>query len=890
MNKAFNKTINETLKELKVDKNKGLTKEQIIENRKKYGYNEFSPPEKESFFTRLIDNLKEPMILILLVATFISLASNIYLYYIGEHSEFIESIGILLAVILSTTIAITMEGKSQKAFEKLNQINNNIKVKVLRNGKIIQIYKRELVVGDIVLLETGDKIPADGRLIDTLNLKINESMLTGESNNVKKDANVVLEEKTPLAERINMVYTGTFVTEGKGMMVVTNIGDNTEMGKIAKELKDTEQGETPLQEKLGVLGKKISIVSFIAAGIIFAIKIFKIINGGNLSALEIINAFIVSITLIVAAVPEGLPTMIAMTLSLNMQKMAKNNALVKKLVACETVGSINVICSDKTGTLTENKMTVVNIYENGKLIEPKDFKSQHMLNNFCINSTANLEYKNNGSIEFVGNVTECSLLVLADKIIDNYNKIRNSKEIVHQYAFTSDRKMMSTIIKDDNKFIIYTKGASEKILDLCTHIVINDKVVPLTSDIKEKITKEIEKLQSQAKRVLGFAHQEIKEMVWENNSNIVERNLIFDGFVAIADPLRKEIYEAVKKCKNAGIEVKILTGDNKITATAIANELEILDDDSLVLEAHEIENMTDEELMNIIDKVKVIARSKPLTKQRVVDILKRKGNVVAVTGDGINDAPALKKSDVGIAMGIAGTEVSKEAADIVLLNDSFASIVKSIFWGRGIYENFQRFIQFQLTVNVVAFLTAFLSEALGFKMPFTTLQLLWVNIIMDGPPALSLGLEPPRNYLMKKKPIDRNANIVTKDMLSRIVVHGLFMTGMLLYLIFAKPLGGTPEQQMTIVFTTFVMFQIFNAFNSREFGTDSVFKNVFHNKIMLVTIFIAFLIQVTVTQFGGQVFKTVPLSLDLWIKIIGYSFTIIIFSELIKFIRKILKK
>ncbi|QUH21965.1 cation-translocating P-type ATPase [Alkaliphilus sp. B6464] len=924
MNNSFKKSYEEILSTLGVSKGTGLNNKQVEESRKKYGYNEFTPPKKESFFTRLLDNLKDPMILILLVATFISLSTNVYLHYSNQHSDFIESIAILLAVMLSTTIAMTMEGKSQKAFETLNQINDNIKVKVLRDRKIIYLLKRELVVGDIVFLETGDKAPADGRLIEAFNLKINESMLTGESDDVKKNAELVLDDdKTPLGERKNMVFGGTFVTEGKGTMIVTSVGDDTEMGRIAEGLKDSEEDETPLQEKLGDLGKKISLIGTFAAGIIFVIKIIKMMNGEGITAPEVINAFIVSITLIVAAVPEGLPTMISMTLSLNMQKMAKNNSLVKKLIACETVGSINVICSDKTGTLTENKMTVVDIYSNGKLIKPDQLQSGHMIENFAINSTANLQIKDEKH-EFIGNATECSLLeaftkticslsptkcinymkegtlceskcskYLNDKeVISNYEDLRHNAEVAYQYAFSSDRKMMSTVIKNGETFTVYTKGASEKILDLCTKVAINGQIMNLTDEIKVELVSEIEKLQSQAKRVLGFAHREVAEMDWLNEQIKIEDEFIFDGFVGIADPLRKEVYDAVRESRAAGVDLKILTGDNKVTATAIANELEILDADALVLEAHEIEDMSDEELLNIIDRIKVIARSKPMTKQRIVDVLKKKGDVVAVTGDGINDAPALKKADCGIAMGIAGTEVSKEAADIVLLDDSFSSIVTSIFWGRGIYENFQRFIQFQLTVNVVAFLTAFLAEIFGFPMPFTALELLWVNIVMDGPPALTLGLEPPRKHLMKKEPIKRDASIVTKDMLSRIILHGLFMVGMLIFLLVARPFGdpSNETQQLTITFTTFVMFQIFNAFNSREFGTDSVFKNLFHNKIMLVTIFATFLIQVAVTQFGGSIFKTVPLDLVTWIRIVGFSSTIIIFGELVKVVRKIINK
>ncbi len=918
----FKITAEEVLKKLEVNKKTGLTLNQVQKHKERYGANSFSPPKRDGFMKKLIENLKDPMLMMLILATVISIASNIYLHIIGEHAEFIESLGILLAVALSTTIAMKMEGRSEKAFDKLNNMNENIKVKVIRNGEVIPVLKQEIVVGDLVIIETGDKLPADGRLIEVDHLKTNESMLTGESDTVRKDATVVFtEDRLPIAERKNMVYGGTFVTEGKGLYVVTEVGDNTEMGKIAEGLKDTEAGETPLQEKLGELGKKISTIGMIAAGVIFIIRIYKMYTGDGITMMGVMNSFIVSITLIVAAVPEGLPTMIAMTLSLNMEKMAKNNSLVKKLIACETVGSVNVICSDKTGTLTENKMTVMDVYHNGALGKPENLYSGHMVQNFCLNSTANIKMEN-GKAEFIGNPTECSLLeaftkticslsptncrnynnentvcgfqckkyIDDEKIIKNYQRIRDKGNITYQYPFTSDRKMMSTIVEDGQEFMILSKGAPEKILEKCTHAVWKDKVIPLTKEIKGNINESIMKLQMDAKRVLAFAHKNTSLMDWEKRQEKVENSLVFDGFVGIEDPLRSDVYEAVQNANSAGIDLKILTGDNKITATAIAKQLGIVKENTLILEAHEIDEMSDEELEKKIDQIVVIARSKPLTKMRVVEILKKKGNVVAVTGDGINDAPALKKADVGIAMGIAGTEVSKEASDIVLLDDSFTSIVKANFWGRAIYENFQRFIQFQLTVNVVAFVTAFLAEVFGFEMPFTALQLLWVNIVMDGPPALSLGLEPPRKDLMKRKPIRRDANIVTKDMLQRIVLNGMFMVGMLMYLMVARPLGGSSSAQGSIVFTTFVLFQIFNAFNAREFKCESIFKHIHNNKFMLGMIGITFMIQVLVTQFGGNVFKTVPLDFNIWMKMIGYASTVIIFSEIVKIIKKIVNK
>ena len=604
-------------------------------------------------------------------------------------------------------------------------------------------------------------------------------------------------------------------------------------------------------------------------------------GAGKLNFEGIKEAFVVSVALIVAAVPEGLPTMVALTLAFNMQKMAKNNALVRKLIACETIGSVNIICSDKTGTLTQNQMTVVDAWQGGNAIEINKLGVSSLTQNFCINYLSNFLEKTQL------NPTECSLLVCADKNNIDYKTIRDSAEIVAEYHFTSMRKMMSTAIKTVDGYRIYAKGSPEKILSICGKANMNGSSVSVDSATIETIDIEIAKLQKQAKRVIAFAYRDVfSELDWDNSA-LVEQDFIFDGFVGIEDPLRLDVKDAIMKCQKAGISVKILTGDNINTARAIASQLGILGEGALAMEVTEIEKMSDEELGNIIDKLVVLARSNPTAKMRIVNLLKARNNSVVVTGDGINDAPALKCADVGVAMGIAGTEVSKEAADIVLLDDSFSTIVKAVKWGRGIYENFQRFIQFQLTVNVVAFGTAFLAEIFRFGMPFTTLQLLWVNIIMDGPPALSLGLEPPRDHLLDKKPIPRNAPIVNKDMLFKILSNGLFIVAALLFLMKTSILGGTTEQQRTIVFTSFVMFQLWNAFNCREFGTTSIFKNIFKNKSMLSIMLLTFFIQVIVVQFGGEVFRTVGLGFDLWLKIVAYSFSIIVFNEIVKLVRMI---
>ena len=533
-------------------------------------------------------------------------------------------------------------------------------------------------------------------------------------------------------------------------------------------------------------------------------------------------------------------------------------------------------------------MTVVDAWCDGLDVPIDKVQCEEMLQNFCVNSTADIT-ENGTGYEFLGNPTECSLLVCADKNhIDYLNCRKQYSEPVADYNFTSARKMMSTAYEKENGYRLYTKGSPEKVLNICNRILSNGMIIPMTQEHKKAIEERIKKLQDKARRVLGFAYNDFaEEPQWEDIYN-VEKNLIFTGFIGIEDPLRTDVKEAINHCRQAGITVKILTGDNINTARAIANQLGIVQNDSLILEVTDIDEMSDLELKSKLDKIVVIARSNPTAKMRVVKLLKENNNSVVVTGDGINDAPALKAADVGVAMGITGTEVSKEAADIILLDDSFPTIVNAIKWGRGIYENIQRFIQFQLTVNVVAFATLISAEFFGYRMPFTTLQLLWVNLIMDGPPALTLGLEPPREHLLEKQPIKRNASIVTKDMLIKIITNGLFMVTVLLLLMKTQALGGTDQQQSTIVFTSFVLFQLWNAFNSREFGVTSIFPNIHRNKVMIGVMFLTFLGQILVAQYGGQVFKTVPLELSLWIKIIGFTFSVVIFSELIKLITRAL--
>lgn len=877
MKDAFMMSREEILAKTGTDSEKGLTPEQVEKSRSTYGTNSFVRQSHESLAKRIWDASTEPMLVMLIFAAIITLAVNITRYFTGGEYNFLECVGIFAAIALSVVITIITEGKSAKAFEALNKINEDTLIKVIRNGEPQLITQKEIVVGDIIMIETGDKIVADGRLFSSNDLSVDESALTGESLPVKKDAEFVCQKSTPVAERANMLYSGCFVSAGNGQMLVTGVGNDTEFGQIAQELSSIEKTTTPLQEKLDKLGKQITVLGASAAAIVFAIEVLQFVMNGQLNLDTVSDAFITSIVLIVAAVPEGLPTIVAVSLALNIIKMSKENALVKKMIACETIGCVNIICSDKTGTLTENRMTVQKIYTGGELIDPEQLKDEMLLKNYCINSNANIS-EEDGSWSFIGNPTEGSLLAAAAKAGVDYQELRQAADIVRVFPFSSQNKDMSTIVRENGKEILYVKGNPEKIISLCTGI---------SEEEKEKNFHLMEEFQNKAGRLLAFAHKELEGQYNDEEQDEVEQGLIYDGFVVISDPLSPDVYESIRNCRSAGIEVKMLTGDNIRTARAIANELHMLDDAHIAVEAADIEKLTDEELKEALKKIQVIARSTPLVKMRVVKLLKEQGNVVAVTGDGINDAPAIKHADVGIAMGIAGTDVTKEASDMVLLDDSFSTIIKAVQWGRGIYENFKRFIQFQLTVNVSSVVVVICSILAGFSAPFTALELLWINIIMDGPPALTLGLEPIRPDLLKHKPTRRNENIISKKMLLRIFVNGIFISVIFMLQHFKNFLGAAPEEEATVLFTLFVLFQLFNAFNCRELDDTPMFKNLLKNKLMLGVFLLVLILQGIITQFGAAVFETVPLSAAMWGKMLLTAFTVIILNEGIKAVKRL---
>ncbi len=860
----YDKNIGQTLQELKSNEYFGLTSEKVLENRRSYGQNSLTEKKERNFFQKILDTLKEPMLIILLFALILTFGTNLGKLLKSGEGDFTECIGILLAVILSVSITLIMEGSSQKAFKALSRIYDKITVKVLRDGVTVSIPQNQIVVGDIILIESGDKIVADGRLIESTSLMVDESALTGESLPVKKNASVTLANKTPLAERVNCAYSGTFVSGGNGKMIVTATGDNTEMGGVAGEL-SVKTKQTPLEQKLSKLGKSITIIGAITATLVCVVSAVRLALQGGLTFSSLQDLFISSIVLIVAAVPEGLPTIVAVSLALNMVKLAKENALIKKMSATETTGAVSVICSDKTGTLTENKMKVVSICKNKACVDEKRFTDEVLKQNFVCNSTADISIKNK-RVTYRGSATEGALIkayIDSEKNAD-YTKFRAKYKVVDRQPFSSETKFMTTTIDLGDKLRVLLKGAPEVVLDKCS----------LSLEQKTKAMEDIKKHQQKARRVIAFAHKDAGEF-------------IFDGFAALTDPVRKEVFKAVQDCKSASIKIKILTGDNFETAYAVAKELKIANNESQVATAKDLENLSNEQLKIVLNRITVIARSTPMLKLRVVKALRSMGEVVAVTGDGINDAPAIKQADVGIAMGVNGSDITKEAADIVLLDDSFSTVVKAVSFGRNVFKNLQRFIVFQLSVNLSALLFVTVCALTGMSAPFNTLQLLWVNVIMDGPPALTLGLGAEDSDLMKLKPISRNENIISKNMLVKIIFNALFVATIMTAQYFLDFLKVGADKMSGTMFTLFILFQLFNAFNSTELSSKSIFKGLGKNKIMAITFFGVLIVHFCIVQFFPSVFGVCSLGALEWIKTIIIASTVITVSELAKAVYRI---
>lgn len=866
------KTAEETLKFFDSDLKTGLTERKVVNSIEKYGKNVVETKKKNGFIKRLFGALSEPMMTILLIGFLIAFGTKLGSFIKTGEADFSECLGILAAIALSVTITLVMEGSSERAFLAVNGLCGDLSVKAIRGGRVVSVSQKFIVCGDVVLLSAGDKIVADGRLVECDGISVDESALTGESHAGIKTCAVIKCENVPIAERKNCVYSGTFVKTGTGKMVVTAVGSNTETGKIAGELNSKGKNVSPLSHKLAALGKTISAVGTTFAVAVFITSVIRLAVTGSITFGGVQELFISCIITIVAAVPEGLPTIVAVSLALNMIKLARENALIKKMVATETMGSVSVICSDKTGTLTENKMTLAEfVGVNGKSVSLSEAREE-VLQNFVCNSSAEKVFKGEKQT-FNGSGTECALLAAfeKEKKQDSVN-YRESFTVTERVPFDSDKKYMVTAIVAGGVRRALIKGAPERVLERCN----------LSVAEKKRLFAEMKNLQSAAERVIMFAHKDLganEEFDLESGSGFT-----CDGYAVLSDPIRKDAFKAVKECKSAGIRVIMLTGDNETTAFAVAKKLGIAKTERQAVNAVYLENLSDEALVKALKKISVIARSTPMTKLKVVRALKLSGEVVAVTGDGVNDAPAVKHADVGVAMGKSGSEITKEAADVVLLDDSFATVVKAVAFGRNVYRNIQRFIAFQLSVNVSALLFITVAALMGLAAPFNTLQLLWINVIMDGPPALTLGLSRITESVMQDKPVGRGESIVSVKMLFRILFNGFFIgTVMVLQYVF-NFLGATAGEVKSATFTLFVSFQLFNAFNSAKLGSESIFKNAENDKVMIYTFAGVFVLHAFIVQVCYKPFGISPMRAALWFKCVLTAASIVVITEIFKYV------
>ena len=847
---------------------KGLTDSQVNESRAKWGTNDLTPPERESWVKLLLGKFDDPIIKLLLFATLLSLITGYF------HGSMVESLGIIIAVFLATFLAFINEFKAGKEFDILNKVNDSTPVKVYRNGAVCLIPKNDIVVGDIVVLAQGDEIPADGKLLDSMDLAVNESSLNGESKDSSKTHVPV--EKFNGAYSPNYVYRGTTVSEGDGVFEVKTVGDNTEIGKTARQASELTGAETPLNKQLNNLSGVIGKVGFAVAGLTFAALVIRDLIVGKLTFEAtignfelLLSFFMIAVTLIVVAVPEGLAMSVTLSLAYSMRKMTASNTLVRKMHACETMGAATVICTDKTGTLTQNKMKVQHLS-----VQP----DENFAKAIAVNSTAFLEV-HDGVVSAIGNPTEGALLAYLTENSFDYKAIRNSSKIEQRLLFNTERKYMATLCDG----VLYIKGAPEIVLGKCSQN---------TDSEKESYLEDIKKYQAKGMRCLAFAAAQISDDLKNTPIEELIDNAPFkySCFAAIADPIREDVPAAMKECMKAGIKVKIVTGDTSLTAVEIARQAGLWmesDNDSNFITGVEFAALSDEEAKEAAARIKVMARARPADKMRLVRLLQELGEVVAVTGDGTNDAPALNYADVGLSMG-SGTAVAKEASDIILLDDSFTSVVNAVQWGRSIYLNIQKFILFQLTINVVALVTALVGPFIGIEFPLTVTQMLWVNLIMDTFAALALATEPSYKNVMDKAPRKVGDFIVDKKMMKRILEQGaIFLAVLITLLVKFKEDGEISLYELSVFFSIFVMLQFWNMFNARTLGgNNSAFYRLKENKSFLFIAAIILVFQILIVQFGGGFFRTEPLSFAHWALIISSTSIVLWFEELVRLFRK----
>lgn len=875
-----------------IDKNKriGLTDEQVKQSREQYGKNVLTPPQRTSLWKLYLDKYRDPIIQILLVAAFVSLI----LAFIEKN--FMETIGIFVAVFLATTVGFYFERDAAKKFNLLTALSEEQPVKVRRNGKVMEIPRHDVVVGDVVLVEVGDEVPADGELILCNDLQINESALTGEPVAEKS-----LEGGGDGAYPRNVILRSTMVMNGRGEFVVTAVGDATEIGKVAKKSTEQTSVETPLHMQLDKLAKMISKVgSVVSVAAFFIFLIHDILTnpawGGKdyfYMAEIVLNYFMMAVTLIVMAVPEGLPMAITLSLALNMRRMLKSNNLVRKLHACETMGAVTVICTDKTGTLTQNKMQV-------SALELKQGDEALLDTAIALNSTAEL---NDGKP--IGNPTESALLLWLDAQGKDYEELRKQVNVLKQLPFSTERKMMATLAEVDGATYLFVKGAPEIVMKKC---IIEDRMLKQTAE-------ELDEWQHKAMRTLAFAYKKVETSIMRTSRTstaevvaLLDANdLQLQAITAIADPIRPDVPAAVQECRHAGIEVKVVTGDTAATALEIGKQIGVFEDepenigadgsmtslDQQMITGEQWEALSDEEAYERAKDIRVMSRARPTDKQRLVAMLQKRGEVVAVTGDGTNDAPALHYAHVGLSLG-SGTSVAKEASDMTLLDDSFKSIANAVMWGRSLYRNLQRFLFFQLVVNVAALLLVLGGSVIGTEMPLTVTQILWVNLIMDTFAALALASLPPSHEVMSDKPRKASDFIINKS-----IGFGILFCGIVFFLVMFALLvycerrgkGGVDVHELTMFFTTFVMIQFWNLFNAKALMSHhTAFRHFLKDRGMMLVLVLVLVGQWIIVTFGGEMFRTTPLSLHEWLLIIGSTSVVLWTGELWRAFKRMIAK
>lgn len=878
--------------EMDIDKNKriGLTDEQVKQSREQHGKNVLTPPQRTSLWKLYLDKYRDPIIQILLVAAFVSLI----LAFIEKN--FMETIGIFVAVFLATTVGFYFERDAAKKFNLLTALSEEQLVKVRRNGKVMEIPRHDVVVGDVVLVEVGDEVPADGELIVCNDLQINESTLTGEPVTEKS-----LEGGGDGAYPRNVILRSTMVMNGRGEFVVTAVGDATEIGKVAKKSTEQTSVETPLHMQLDKLAKMISKVgSVVSVAAFFIFLIHDILTnpawGGKdyfYMAEIVLKYFMMAVTLIVMAVPEGLPMAITLSLALNMRRMLKSNNLVRKLHACETMGAVTVICTDKTGTLTQNKMQV-------SALELKLGDEALLDTAIALNSTAEL---NDGKP--IGNPTESALLLWLDAQGKDYEELRKQVNVLKQLPFSTERKMMATLAEVDGETYLFVKGAPEIVMKKC---IIEDRM-------QRQSVEELDEWQHKAMRTLAFAYKKIEASIMRTSRTstaevvaLLDANdLQLQAIAAIADPIRPDVPAAVQECRHAGIEVKVVTGDTAATALEIGKQIGVFEDepenigadgsltslDQQMITGEQWEALSDEEAYERAKDIRVMSRARPTDKQRLVAMLQKRGEVVAVTGDGTNDAPALHYAHVGLSLG-SGTSVAKEASDMTLLDDSFKSIANAVMWGRSLYRNLQRFLFFQLVVNVAALLLVLGGSVIGTEMPLTVTQILWVNLIMDTFAALALASLPPSHEVMKEKPRKASDFIINKS-----IGFGILFCGIVFFLVMFALLvycerrgkGGVDVHELTMFFTTFVMIQFWNLFNAKALMSHhTAFRHFLKDKGMILVLVLVLVGQWIIVTFGGEMFRTTPLSLHEWLLIIGSTSVVLWAGELWRTFKRMIAK